>query len=328
MNRSGVKQRVAIFKCVEYDPEMVEQGVRAVFEHFGGIERFVKPGQRVLIKPNLLAPDPPRKLTCTHPLVVEALIRLVQQAGGIAFVGDSPTLGSVHWAARMSGIGAVCQKYGVEVVGFGKNIRHRTVREGKYGFLYTARVVQDFDVILNVAKLKAHAQVMLTLGVKNMFGFVSLARRVRKHYGANGDLAAFARMLVKVYQLVNPSFTLVDGIVAMERAGPRGGTPKNLGLLFGGENAIAVDRVITEVLGLSYTDLPTLKAARELGAVGWDISRIEVCGETLDAVRVPDFQFPELMPISFEIYRSIKILLRDIYTGVVNRLGLKKDEKE
>jgi uncharacterized protein (DUF362 family) len=130
-------------------------------------------------------------------------------------------------------------------------------------------------------------------------------------------------MLVKVYQIINPSFTLVDGIVAMEKTGPRGGEPKELGILVGGENAIAVDRVIAEILGLPCMDLPTLRAARQLGATGWDINQIEVCGEAIEAVSVSDFQFPRLLPISFEVYRSARILIRRICTGLANMLGFK-----
>lgn len=312
-----MQQRVAIYKCDEYNLERVEQGIAAVFAHFGGIGRFVKPGQKVLIKPNLLAADPPDKLTCTHPVVIEAAIRQVQGAGGIAFVGDRPTTSSVNRVVRVLGLEDIAGKYGVRIISFGKNTRHQTVRDERYGHLYTAQIAQEFDVILNVAKLKAHSQIMLTLGVKNMFGFVNLARRVRSHVLSKGDVDAFARMLLKIYQITKPSFTLVDGIIAMEKKGPRGGDPKNLGLLFGGVNAIAVDRVITEVLGLPYMDLPTLRVAKKLGMDGWDISRIEVCGEVIEEVKITDFQFPELLSISFDIYRSVKILVREIYNAAV-----------
>ncbi len=321
-----MQTKVAIYKCSEYDCERVEQGVESIFAHFGGIEQFVKPGQRVLIKPNLLAPDPSDKLTCTHPLVIEAVIKLVQRAGGIAFVGDNPTIGSVHKAVRVSGLGDVCKEYGVKVIGFGRQVKHETAIDEKYGALYVTETIHKFDVILNVAKLKAHGQLLLTLGVKNMFGVVKLASRVRKHFISNGDVAAFARMLIKIYQITQPAFTLVDGIIAMERTGPRGGDPKNVGLLFGGENAIAVDRVIVEALGLPYEDLPTLKAAGELGLAGCDLSKIKLCGEAIEAVKVTDFRFPELTSISFEIYRSVKILAREVYNGIKDRLGIKKQK--
>ncbi len=319
-----MKQRVAIYKCAEYNLERVEQGIVDIFAHFGGIEQFVKPGQRVLIKPNLLAADPLSKPTCTHPVVIEAVIRQVQQAGGIAFVGDNPTTSSVNRVAYTLGLDNIAGKYGAKIISFGKNTRHKEAHDERYGFLYTAEVAREFDVILNVAKLKAHSQLMLTLGVKNMFGFVSLARRVRKHAISKGDVDGFARMLLKVYQVTNPSFTLVDGIIAMEKKGPRGGEAKNVGLLFGGESGVSVDRVIAEVLCLPYTDLPVLRAAQKLGIDGWDINRIEVCGEAIEEVTVTDFKFPELLPISFEIYRSVKILAREIYNAFTGRMRPKK----
>ncbi len=205
-----MQPKVAVLKCSEYNLEMVGQSVEAIFAHFGGIEHFVKPGQRVLIKPNLLAPEPANKLTCTHPVVVEAVIKLIQQAGGIAFLGDNPTIGSVYRVARASGIRDVCQKYGVEIIRFSKNVKHYMRTDEKYGALHIAHAIAEFDVILNVAKLKAHSQLLLTMGVKNMFGAVNLMRRVHNHFISNGDLAAFARMLIKIYQITQPAFTLVD----------------------------------------------------------------------------------------------------------------------
>ncbi len=112
----------------------------------------------------------------------------------------------------------------------------------------------------------------------------------------------------------------------MERTGPRGGEPKGVGLLYGGENAVAVDRVIAEPLCLSYYEVPILKAAYELGVDGWDLSQIKLCGDELESVKVPDFRFPELGAISFEIYRSVKILAREIYNGIKDELIAKKQK--
>ncbi len=310
------KHKVAVYKCPEYNLDDVEQKLNEIFSHFGGVSSLIKPGQRVLIKPNFLAADAVDKLTCTHPVVLEGIIKLVKKAGGIAYLGDRPTVGSSQKVARVSGVADACQRHGVEIVRFGKGKSYKIDNENK---IYLSQAADEYDVIINAAKLKVHAQLTLSLGVKNLFGFMSLPRRVHQHLAAKEDVDAFARMLLNVYQIIKPAFTIVDGITAMEREGPRGGDPRQAGLLFGGDNAVAVDRVSCEVLGLAYMNLPTLKAAHELGVSGWDIDDITVCGEDIHKVKIPNFKFPKLSSISFEVNRSVKILVRQILNTILRK---------
>ncbi len=89
---SDAKHEVGIVRCGNYKD--VSRAVERVVALLGGIDRFVKPGSRVLIKPNMLAGKAPEKAVTTHPEVVRAVIRLVKAAGGIPTVGDSNALGS------------------------------------------------------------------------------------------------------------------------------------------------------------------------------------------------------------------------------------------
>ena len=80
----------AIVKCPDYDQPIVDQAVRESIDLLGGVGQFVQPGQKVLLKVNLLSATPPERGIVTHPAVIEAVVRLVQEAGGMPLITDSP----------------------------------------------------------------------------------------------------------------------------------------------------------------------------------------------------------------------------------------------
>jgi Pyruvate/2-oxoacid:ferredoxin oxidoreductase delta subunit len=100
--------------------------------------------------------------------------------------------------------------------------------------------------------------------------------------------------LVRIYQAIKPSFTILDGILAMEGEGPgKGGRPIELGILLGSTDAAALDAVVCRLLGLDEEALPTNRAARRSGMLE---GPVEVVG---DRVEIRDFQLPEASPLVF-----------------------------
>src|SRR6185369_601710 len=95
--------KVAIEKVASYDQELVETGLKNLLAPFGGIKAFVRPGERVLLKPNMLSAKPPEAAVTTHPAILRGVIRLVQEAGAVALVGDEPGFGYLRSIARRSG---------------------------------------------------------------------------------------------------------------------------------------------------------------------------------------------------------------------------------
>src|SRR3990170_3453594 len=113
-----MKKKVAIVRCAAYGTEEAYGSVKRAVDLLGGLKGFVKPGERILLKPNLLAPKPPEAAVTTHPAVVGALIRLVKEAGATPVVGDSPGLGSPRKIAERCGILDVCSRHKVEFLEF------------------------------------------------------------------------------------------------------------------------------------------------------------------------------------------------------------------
>src|SRR5512138_825427 len=96
----------------DYEPTAVVEAMRRCLAPLGGMAAFVRPGQRVLLKPNLLAGFPPHKAVTTHPAVVRAAILLAQEAGGTVRVGDSPAVGGLPAVLQVTGLAAVLRETG------------------------------------------------------------------------------------------------------------------------------------------------------------------------------------------------------------------------
>lgn len=307
---------VVIKKCNEYVNEEVYRTVNESIGLLGGIGAFVKKGERILLKPNLLSAKPSEAAVTTHPAVVRAVIQLVQEAGAIPVVGDSPGIGSAEKVAQKCGIAAVAKEFGVEIINLAQSISVENPNGKTFKRLELSKEAIEVDGIINLPKLKTHAQMFLTLGVKNMFGCVVGARKPQWHMAAGVDTHAFARMLIDTYLFLKPRLTIVDGIVGMEGNGPgSAGDPRRLGLIFAAVDCIALDSVITEGLGAEADILPTTRVAKEDGIGTTNIDRINILGERIDDVRISNFKFPPLASIEFKLPLALHNYLRKPLTA-------------
>jgi uncharacterized protein (DUF362 family)/Pyruvate/2-oxoacid:ferredoxin oxidoreductase delta subunit len=249
-------------------------------------------GSQVVIKPNLLSPAAPETAVLTHPLVVRAAAEYVISKGAKPSISDSPAMGSFDRILKESGIKEALADLDVEYREFKTSI---SVDIGEpFGRIDMAEDAIKADVIINLAKLKTHSQMLLTLGVKNNFGCIVGFRKPEWHMRTGVDRNMFARLLVQIHRAVNPSFTIIDGILAMEGEGPgKGGTPRHMGVLLGSDDAIAVDTAVCWMLGIKADQLFTNKAAKELGL---SLEPIRVDGEL---PIFDDFSLPEITSLSF-----------------------------
>ena len=313
--------KVSVVKCTDYSKEDIRSAVDKTFSYFGGIENVIKKGSKVLLKPNFLKESSPRKCIVTHPAVIEAVAEAVLEAGATPIIGDSPAFGSVAKVAKRIGLDKFAEKHGIDIIELDKPRKVSINCGGKDFSLTVSGRALDVDAIINLPKLKVHVQVLFTAGVKNLYGCVSGKQKAWRHLKSKNDLEWYADMLIANYQLVKPVFTIVDAVTAMEEKGPTGGKPKDVSLLVGGIDVIAVDRVVTELLSVRPDDVPILRAAKRLGVGEQDLSKIEIAGEELTSVKVHDFIFPELLPIGFDFIRVVKSLIRHLWLKNVGKTG-------
>ncbi len=289
--------RVSIDRCPDYQPEHVYHSIKASLDRLGGIKHFVSKGDRVLLKPNFLIGRSPERCVNTHPAVVRAVAELVLEAGGTPAIGDSPQLGSARNVAEKCLVDAVAREMGIEIVEF-EPVEVKNPRGKYYRHFVIGRPVLEADVLINLPKLKTHSLTLLTLAVKNLFGCIPGPRKAQWHFRISRHGADFfARMLLDLYQLIQPPLTIVDGIVAMEGDGPGSGSPRRLGLIVAGTDAVAVDAVIAELLRVRPQDYPTLRLAASEGYGTPNLGDITVLGEEITQVQVPDFILPRMVSI-------------------------------
>ena len=247
--------------CESYVEPELSKSLERLLEPLGGLASFVKPGERILIKPNILAGRSAEHAVTTHPFVVAAIVRKIVSLGALALVGDSPGLESTEGAARRSGITAAVEEAGGKIVNFGpETIDLDNLSSKAFKHFEVTKVLEEVDGVINIAKIKTHGQMALTLGVKNTLGCVVGMRKAQWHLKA-GSSEIFAQMLLDLHKAVAPRLTIIDGIVAMEGNGPFTGNPKHLGLLIASTNAQAADLVAANRAGFSVEEIPTLLAA-------------------------------------------------------------------
>lgn len=303
---------VSIVKCADYEREQVLDAVRRSIGLLGGITAFVKPGDRVLLKPNLLKARPPEAAVTTHPEIVRAVIRLVREAGGEAVVADSPGLGELRRVSERTGILAVVEEEGAVLAATEEPVQVRS--RGRFQRFEIARWAHEADVIINLPKLKTHGMTVLTGAVKNLFGCVPGKRKVQWHFntGVNHDL--FMRMLIELCGLLRPALTVMDAVVGMEGNGPGSGDPRRIGAVLAGTDPVAVDAVSARLVGVDPATLPLLRAAAAAGFGQPHAEEIDVLGDAVADLAVRGFRLPPRAHLEWKIPEWARRSLKNAFT--------------
>ncbi len=286
-------EQVALVRCNRYEPGEVRSALEEIFAFHGGIEAVVGSGKKVLLKPNLLSAVAPSKTVTTNPLIVKVVAEMIQEAGGKVFIGDSPGHDNQEKAHRICGLQEVIEATGAEPLYFSDPV-YKQVEGYRLWEIPLAPELSRVDLVINLAKLKTHSFTGMTAAVKNVYGCVPGKHKARFHF-EHPLPKDFSRLLLDVYYAVRPAFSIIDAVVAMEGAGPRNGRPRQVGLLIGGMNALALDVVAASVLGFQPEQVTTNAEARKLRLEGSDLESIIIKGKELEEVRLAGF---DLGPVS------------------------------
>lgn len=284
-----MNSKVSIVKCCDYTPVLVQEATRQAIDSLGGITNFIKPGSKVLVKPNLLMAKEPEFGITTHPEVLRAVLRMLKEISCKVIVGDGPSvwgnqIQDVWQVYELTGTRKVCSEEGVELVEFNK-------RRMRKKFPLSAWLDQC-DALISLPKFKTHDLTILTGAVKNLFGLVTgtYKTELHKNYFKRSD---FAKILVDIYQETMPALTIIDAVVAMEGDGPASsGKLRDVGLVLAGSDCVALDSVLAKIMGLQPLDILTNKEAASRGLGIADLSSIDIMGEALSNVVVKDFLLP------------------------------------
>jgi uncharacterized protein (DUF362 family) len=302
---------VSLIKATTYDLEALQEKLEAVLAPMGGMGAFVKPGDRVLLKPNLLTGARPTKECVTRPEIVYCVAKMVQAAGGKPFLGDGPAFGSAHGVAKANGYLPLAAELGLPIVEF-KGKRYATVSDD-FNHLLLSKEAMEADVVINLPKVKSHMQLTMTLGVKNLFGCVPGKMKAWWHMEAGKDADRFGTMLVETARAIAPDLTILDGIIGHEGNGPSAGEPRDLGVLAAADDVFALDAAMLAILQVDPQTVPTMRMAQRLGLVS-DLSEYQFPLMLPEELKIDGWQLPEkMMPIDFGAPRVIKSTFRHLY---------------
>lgn len=281
---------VSLVECKSYD--QVDKAVEKAVDLLGGMKKFVKKGDKVLLKMNLLAGKKPEEQTITHPSVIKAVAELVKKEGAIPYVGDNPGgPAKFEKEAEKAGILDFFKKNKIKVADLseGEFVQKKSAKFCKS--FYLSKRLKEFDVIINMPKLKTHGLNTLTLAVKNLYGCIPGMTKVQMHLRfQNKDL--FAEMLVDLHDYVKPNLNILDGVIGMEGQGPMAGTARNFNLIAASDNAFSMDCVITKIMGLRQEDIPSIRIALKHGIKESDIRNVKVVGENINNLVITDLKTP------------------------------------
>jgi uncharacterized protein (DUF362 family)/Pyruvate/2-oxoacid:ferredoxin oxidoreductase delta subunit len=274
----NTKSKVALIRCNSYDETEVTSAVQRGLALLGGMETFIRPQERILLKPNVLFGEPPEKLVGPHPFVFREVARLAQLVTSNLSYGDSSGFGKPSAHMRRSGLAAEAQALGIALADFenGKEVQFKESPFLKHFIL--ANGVLDADGLISIAKFKTHQLTRITGAIKNQFGCVPGALKMEFHIKLPNSLD-FAKMLVCLNLYIRPRLYIVDGITAMQGNGPRNGDACQMNVLLFSADPVASEAVMCRLIGLNPEYVPTMKPAHEWGLGTYLSDEIELIGD-------------------------------------------------
>ncbi|OIN97535.1 hypothetical protein AUJ66_02895 [Candidatus Desantisbacteria bacterium CG1_02_38_46] len=287
------KIKVSIIRCDDYDYKKLRNALEESLKLIGGLESIMRQGDKVLLKPNMMASKPPEKAINTHPLFVRALFEIIRDFGAKPVIGESPG-GAIFGTRRVwknSGMEEMAKEIGAPIVKlessgiakvkppFGKKLKE----------FYIARPILDADVVVSVPKFKVHGTMLLTGAIKNLLGTIPGIHKVDFHKAAPKP-DEFGDMLSDILSVAKPKLAVMDAILGMEGNGPTFGNPRKVGFVISSTDCVAMDAVVAQMMGIEPLRVYATKHAARKGLGIGDLNNIEVLGVSLSEAKIPDWK--------------------------------------
>ncbi len=280
--------KVAVLRCEEYDMKQVYDKIKWAINELGGVESFIPKNKKVLLKPNLVVASDVERSATTHPVIFEAVVKLMLENGYDIFYGDSPGIGNPVKVAEKTGIKPVADRYNIEIGDFvnGKTIE---INGRATKSLEICNAILESEAIINLPKMKSHALQRITGAIKNPFGAVVGFNKAKMH-GRFQNAFNFAEMLIDLDLYLNINLHIMDGIIAMEGNGPRNGDPTPMNVIMISKDPVALDTVFCQMVNLDHMLLPSITYGHKYGLGSYE--NIEIIGDSVESFINKDFDIP------------------------------------
>lgn len=275
--------KVSIVKTDCYDAEKIMADVRKAVDMVGGMGSVVKPGDKVLVKPNFAA-IPAERLSgaITRWEVCKAVMDMVKEVGGEPYIAESSAAGVDTEKVIEFTEYTKLREQGYPVIDLKREKRCKIPVEN--GILLkeldTWELVRDADVIITVPIMKTHDQTEVTLGLKNMKGLIVDTQK--KWFHSNGVQEGVA----DINSTLKPALEVIDGTIAQEGYGPLFGDKVEMGVIVASKDVVAGDAVTSVLMGYEPSEVGIIKMAAQVAKIGeMDLDKIEVVGNSIEETK-------------------------------------------
>lgn len=275
---------VSIVKTKGNEYNHIKAAVDEVIENLGGLTDIIKPGYKVMIKPNLVA-TPTDRLSgaVTRWEVCMAIYEAVKAVGAVPVIAESAAAGAdTESVIRKCGYQELRDK-GIPVINL-KGVDCKpcdiTVEKGKIvDCLSSWEIVREADAIITVPVMKTHDQTEVTLGMKNCKGLITDINKKKFH------TLGLVEGVCDIVETLKPVLEIVDGTFGQQGLGPIFGETKEMDLIVGSKDLVACEAVTSKIMGYEVDEVGITVAAYNRGIGEKNLDKIEVIGQSIEDVR-------------------------------------------
>jgi uncharacterized protein (DUF362 family)/NAD-dependent dihydropyrimidine dehydrogenase PreA subunit len=278
---------VAAKKCYSYRADELAEKLDFLLDELGGLDNFIKAGDKVLFKTNLLLGKAPEAAVTTNPEFIRALAKKVKSLGAEVIIADSPggpfNDKLLKRAYQKSELYEMAAEEEI-ILNYNTDSKKHNYKKGKINKSFQlASYLEAADLVINLPKLKTHGLTMYTGGVKNLFGCIPGVLKAEYHLRMQ-SVYDFSRMLNDLAGLVAPELTIMDAVVGMEGEGPSNGKPREFNYLLASTSPYYLDLAAVKILGIEPEEkVPSIKAALEDNIIKKE--SLEIKGDQIIAVK-------------------------------------------
>lgn len=280
---------VVVKTCKEYDNNTIAEVLKSGFDLLGGLSLFIKPGNKVLIKPDLYNSTEPNIAKTTNPYVVSALAELIAKIGANCIIADSPkgnfnqsTLDHAYVKTQM----LQASNNGNATLSTNDNLAVVTNQQGEHcRDIYIIDAINDADVIVNVGKLRCDKHLGLIGCTQNLFGLIpgKFKTLIKSRCYT---LKSYYNYIVDLYETLENKIVInvLDAIVGNES----NNDPRILNTLLIGENPYTVDATALKIINANPDESILLKESARRNKFDFKFATI---GDNVESLVCNDFNY-------------------------------------
>jgi len=265
-----------------------KESVSRLLDMIGPID--IRSDQSIIVKPNICYHRDSNGTIVTDLKLIERILEwLKERTDRVAVAESDNRSGSADHRAERIGLTTLLRRLDIAFRNLSKEENLHTRKVGKTEF-HIPKLVTEADYIVNLPKLKTCAGMTVTLSLKNAFGLLADRNKPSMHRSLD-------KILLEINTSIRRQLIFVDGLVGMEGNGPLLGQPVNMGIFLAGTQPVSVDATSSRIMGFDPSQIGHIRSCSEGGLGELDAERINVVGETIEAVARP-FAPPSFAPLS------------------------------